>query len=129
MIDTPVSSSPASIARSTGAAPRQRGSSDGCRFSISCSDSSGSLISAPKAQIAIASGSAAAIRSLACSAFTSSGWKTSMPSSRAVSATGGAASLRPRPRGASGRVTTSCGLCGLAARRSRTVAAKSEVPR
>jgi hypothetical protein len=29
MIDTPVSSSPAIIARSIGAAPRQRGSSDG----------------------------------------------------------------------------------------------------
>jgi hypothetical protein len=35
MIDTPVRSSPAMIARSTGAAPRQRGSSDGCTLSIS----------------------------------------------------------------------------------------------
>ena len=34
MIETPVTSSPAMIARSTGAAPRQRGSSDGCTFSI-----------------------------------------------------------------------------------------------
>ena len=34
MIDTPVRSSPAMIARSIGAAPRQRGSSDGCTFSI-----------------------------------------------------------------------------------------------
>ena len=38
------------IARSTGAAPRQRGSSDGCTLSTSKSLSSGSLISAPKAQ-------------------------------------------------------------------------------
>ena len=35
-----------------------------------------------------------------------------MPSSRAASATGGGASLRPRPFGASGRVTTSAGRCG-----------------
>ena len=47
MIVTPVSSSPASIARSIGAAPRQRGSSDGWTLSSSCADSSGSLISAP----------------------------------------------------------------------------------
>ena len=35
-----------------------------------------------------------------------------MPSSRAASATGGEARRRPRPRGRSGRVTTSCGRCG-----------------
>ena len=35
MIETPVSSSPAMIARSIGAAPRQRGSSDGCTLRIS----------------------------------------------------------------------------------------------
>ncbi len=49
MIETPVRSSPAMIARSIGAAPRQRGSSDGCTLRISCADSNGSLISAPKA--------------------------------------------------------------------------------
>ena len=38
MIVTPVRSSPAMIARSIGAAPRQRGSSDGCTFSSSSSD-------------------------------------------------------------------------------------------
>ena len=48
---------------------------------------------------------------------------------RAVCATGGGASLRPRPCGASGRVTTSTGRCSLAASRSRTVAANSDVPR
>ena len=62
MIDTPVSASPAMIARSIGAAPRQRGSSDGCTLSISCSESSGSLISAPNAHTQTASGRAAAIR-------------------------------------------------------------------
>ena len=38
------------IARSIGAAPRQRGSSEGWTLRISCSDSSGSWISAPYAQ-------------------------------------------------------------------------------
>ena len=53
MIATPVSASPAMIARSTGAAPRQRGSSDGWTLSTPKSVSSGSLISAPKAQTTI----------------------------------------------------------------------------
>ena len=56
-----------------------------------------------------AAGSAAAIRSRASSPFTLSGWIVSMPSRAAASATGGGDSLRPRPRGRSGRVTTSCG--------------------
>src|SRR3954451_224955 len=86
MIETPVSASPASIARSTGAAPRQRGSSDGWTFSIGHSDSSGSLMSAPKAQIRTASGSTAAIAVRASSEFTLAGWSSSMPSSRAASA-------------------------------------------
>ncbi len=49
MIETPVCASPAMIARSIGAAPRQRGSSEGWTFRMSCSESSGSLISAPNA--------------------------------------------------------------------------------
>ena len=36
MRSTPVSVSPARIARSTGAAPRQRGSSEKCRFTNPC---------------------------------------------------------------------------------------------
>ena len=52
----------------------------------------------------------AAIAPRASSEFTLSGWITSIPSARAASATGGAESFRPRPRGRSGRVTTSCGL-------------------
>jgi hypothetical protein len=35
MIETPVRASPAWIARSTGAAPRQRGSSEGCTLNHS----------------------------------------------------------------------------------------------
>ena len=50
MIATPVSSSPAMIARSIGAAPRQRGKSDGWTFSISISSRSGGLMSCPNAQ-------------------------------------------------------------------------------
>src|SRR3954453_21668654 len=129
MIDTPVTASPASMARSTGAAPRQRGSREGWTFSIGCSESSGSLISAPYAQISTAPGSAAVMAARASSELTLSGWITSISSARAASATGGGDSLRPRPRGLSGRVTTRFGRCSLAARRSSTVTAKGEVPR
>jgi hypothetical protein len=76
-----------------------------------------------------ASGLAAAIAARHSSEFTLSGWSTSMPSARAASAAGGEESLRPRPFGRSGRVTTSDGLWGDSARRSSTVTAKSEVPR
>ena len=117
------------IARSIGAAPRQRGSSDGWTLRSSYRLSSGSRISAPYAQTATASGSAAAIRSSASSSWSRAGWISSRPRSRAADATGGGASLRPRPRGASGRVTTSAGRCGLSASRSSTVAAKLDVPR
>src|SRR3954469_22255613 len=68
------------------------------------------------------------MRALASSELTDSGWKTSSPISRAASATGGGCSLRPRPRGRSGRVTTSAGECGLTASRRRTATANSEVP-
>src|SRR3954454_1695546 len=122
MIVTPVSSSPAIIERSAGAAPRQRGRSDGWTLSISKSESSGSLMSAPKAQTQTTSGATSAMRG---SSLTLSGWCTSRPSSRARAATGGAVSLRPRPAGRSGRVTTSEG----GGRRSSTAAANSLVPR
>ena len=129
MIDTPVSASPAMIARSIGAAPRQRGSSDGWTFTSSNALSSGSFNIAPNAQTMTTSGAASAIRATASGALTSSGWNRSRPSARATSATGGAVSFRPRPAGRSGRVTTRTGRCGVSARRSRTRAANSEVPR
>ena len=94
-----------------------------------CSDSRGSLISAPNAHTQTTSGRPSAILVRAVSSLTLSGWSTSIPSARAASATGGAASLRPRPRGRSGRVTTREGRCSLCASRSSTAAAKSEVPR
>ena len=117
------------IARSIGAAPRQRGSSEGCTFSIRCSESSGSRISWPKAQTTTALGLAAAIRSRAASSLTSSACSSSIPSSVAAAAVGGGVSLRPRPWGRSGGVTTSAGRCAEPASVRRTVAAKSEVPR
>ena len=86
-------------------------------------------MSAPNAQISIASGSSDAIRVRASSEFTLSGWSSSSPSARAAVATGGGDSLRPRPFGRSGRVITSAGRQRLSANRSRTVTAKSEVPR
>ena len=56
MIEVPVASSPAMIARSIGAAPRQRGSSDGWTFSIPPGESSsGALTIWPKAQTTSAS--------------------------------------------------------------------------
>ena len=44
-----------------------------------------------------------------------SGWSELDPELGAASATGGGASRRPRPRGRSGRVTTSAGRCGESA--------------
>ena len=129
MIETPVSASPAMIARSTGAAPRQRGSSEGCTLKISYSLSSGSDTSTPYAQSTSASGSAAAIRSSTSGACSRSGWISSRPSARAAAATAGDCSARPRPFGRSGRVITSRGRCALAASRSSTAAANGEVPR
>jgi hypothetical protein len=62
MIVTPVSVSPAMIARSIGAAPRHLGISEGCTFSIS-SSTSGSRISWPNAHTTPTSAPLARIRS------------------------------------------------------------------
>ena len=75
------------------------------------------------------SGAAASIRASTSSSCSRSGWITSSPSSRARMATGGDCICRPRPLGRSGRVTTSAGRCELSASRSRTAAAKADVPR
>ena len=83
------------IARSTGAAPRQRGSSEGCTLRIGCAASSGSPISAPKAQTTTvggpgASSAVAMIAAAASGSLTRAGWTERRgPSRRAVSATGG----------------------------------------
>ncbi len=130
MIVTPVSESPAMIARSIGVAPRQRGSRDGCTFSISSSESRGSEISWPNAQTTPTSGAAPRTPSTASGRLTLVRLEPrSKPSSRAASAAGGDAIRRPLPFGRSGCVTTRLGLCGEAASRRRTVTANSDVPR
>src|SRR5581483_8606969 len=112
-IVTPVTSSPARIARSTGAAPRHRGSSNGCTFNHSAWASSEGGMYSPYAHTTTTStGSGSSGRD---------GWCTAIPSRSAASFAGGGASLRPRPLCASGRVTryatgSSC------ERRSRTSA-------
>ena len=129
MIVTPVSVSPAMIARSIGAAPRHLGISEGCTFSISSSESSGSRISWPNAHTTPTSAPLARIRSTDPWSLTPAVWCSSMPSSPAAAATGEGASLRPRPRGRSGGVTTRTGRCGEAASRRSTATANPEVPR
>ena len=74
MIETPVCASPAMIARSTGAAPRHRGSSEGWTLSIGWADSSGSRMRAPKAHTQTAAGSAAAMTATDSGELTSCGW-------------------------------------------------------
>ncbi len=136
MMLTPVRSSPAMIARSTGAAPRQRGSSDGCTLRIGCAASRRSPISAPNAQTITAGGPGRL-----------AGRRDDLPGGvRLVDAlglrerAGRGAARRRRPAGCAGaararscgpgRVTTSAGRWrACAASRSSTAAAKPEVPR
>ena len=108
-MQTPVRGSRAMIARSIGAAPRQRGSSEGWTLRISVRPRSGSRISWPKAQTSTASGRAARIRSSAASSLTFSACSRSVPSPPARTATGGGETLRPRPCRLSGGVTTRAG--------------------
>src|ERR1019366_6131986 len=105
-------------------------SNEGWTFRSSWSESSGSLIRAPNAHTTTALGSTSAIRSPTPGSLTLSGCSSGISSARAVSATGGEVSLRPRPRARSGRVNTSAGRCACPwARRLRTAAANSDVPR
>ena len=109
---TPVSASPAMIARSIGAAPRQRGSSDGWTLSSSSSESSGSRISWPKAQTTPSSGSAARIAAIASAPSVASVLQQPDARARAAAAAAGTgATRRPRPCRRSGGVTTSSGRC------------------
>jgi len=116
MMVMPVTSSPASMARWIGAAPRQRGRSDAWtlrqpwrgRSSTSC----GRI--RPYAATTIASGAAASSASRAKRASSAKrpsrrrpfGCATAMPCSRANAFTGEATSFRPRPAGRSGWVRT-----------------------
>ena len=120
MIVTPVSESPAMSARSTGAAPRQRGRSDGWTLSHSRSASTSSGTIKPYAT-ATTVGAPTSRPS-----WGESGSSTGIPSRRAVSLAGERASLRPLPAGASGRVISERISC-RSARRSRTSAPNAAV--
>ena len=88
MMQTPVSRSPASIARSTGAAPRQRGSSEKCTFTNPCGTASSSAggSSCPNATTTPTSAPDAATSSTTSRDF--SGVRTGSPSASAASRTG-----------------------------------------
>jgi len=126
---TPVRFSPAMIARSIGAAPRQCGSSEGWMLSSGHSESSGSRTIWPKAQTMTASGRTARIRASDSSSLTAPVCSSSMPSSVATSAAGGDCMRRPRPLGRSGGVTTSSGRWVEVACLRSTSPANSDVPR
>jgi len=95
---TPVSASPASTARSTGAAPRQRGSSEKCEFTIGTSASTCGLISWPNATTTP--------NSMPLPSTSSTSWLTGSPRASAACFTGEGLSSPPRPRRLSTRVTT-----------------------
>ncbi len=107
MMQTPVSASPARMARSTGAAPRQRGSSEKCTFTnpSGTAVNSDSGRSCPKATTTPMSAPLAATSSV--TSRDRSGVRTGKPSASAAAFTG-LGSVEPRrPRRLSGWVTTS----------------------
>ena len=122
MIVTPVSASPAMSARSTGAAPRQRGRSDGWTFSQSRSSSTSSGTMSPYATATTTSArrDRGPVR----------GAPARAPECRVAAADSLAGERRepsgPCPAGASGRVSSARDLVP-SARRSRTSAPKGAV--
>src|ERR1700691_4985126 len=126
----PVMSSPCRTACCTGAAPRQAGSSEKCKFTQPCRGTSSADCgsSAPYAVTGQQSGAISRNRSRNTGSRGRAGVSTSSPSDRASVATGDGSTRRPRPAGASGRVTTSATSC-LDARSARNeVTATSGVP-
>ena len=103
----PVRSSPAMIARWTGAAPRQRGSSEKCRFIQPSrgAESSGSRTRPPYATITPRSGAIAVTASVA-SPDRRLAFRSLRPSSSAARATGVGVRMPRRPTGESSRVMT-----------------------
>ena len=126
----PVTSSPCSRACCTGAAPRHAGSTEKCRLTQPCGGMSradcGS--SAPYAVTGQQSGPISRSRSRNAGSRTFAGVSTSMPASRASRATGLGSRWRPRPAGASGRVTTAATSCRDARMASRAGMAAWGVP-
>ena len=126
----PVMSSPCSRACCTGAAPRQAGSTEKCRLTqpwggMSSADCGSS---APYAVTGQQSGPIARSRSRNSGSRTFTGVSTSRPASRASRATGLGSRWRPRPAGASGRVTTAATSCREARTASRAGIAAPGVP-
>src|SRR5215469_8550860 len=109
----PVMSSPCAMAWATGAAPRQAGSSEKCRFTQPCRGISRADrgISAPYAVTGQQSGASARRRRWKPSSRGVAGLSVSRPTSAARSATGLGPTRRPRPAGASGRVMTAATSC------------------
>ena len=118
---TPVLSSPARMARSTGAAPRQRGRSEKCRFTIGTCRSTSARMSVPKAKTTPSSTFA--------SRTSATRLETGSPSSSAHCFTGVGASALPRPRRRSGAVTTSATSWPASCRARKKPTATSGVPR
>ena len=111
------------IARSTGAAPRQRGSAEGCRLTSGYAPSSGDRRICPNATTTPASASGG-------SALASCGCVSGSASSRAAAATGGAVSARPRPLGRSGWLTTAATCTAPRSTSARSTSApNSDVPK
>src|SRR5512144_1511618 len=126
----PVTSSPAMRARCTGAAPRQAGSSEKCRFTQPCAGRSSAAFgtSAPYATTGTQSGASCASRARNSGSDGRRGCSTSSPAASAQAATGDRDRCRPRPDGASGRVTTPTNSCPEAAIASSAGTATCGVP-
>src|SRR5437763_3850633 len=121
MRHTPVAVSPARMGRSSGAPPRQRGSSEKWMFTIGRAASTCGLISLPKATTTPSSAPAS---------MTSSTWSvTGSARSWAAALTGLGIKPPPRPRRLSARVTTKRTSCPSATRARRGGTAISGVPR
>ena len=103
----PVTFSPAQMERCTGAAPRHCGSSEKCRLyhPIGSASSTSCFRILPYATTAAAWAPVAASSEMNVSSLGSDSI-TGKPRSRAACFTGFGTSLRPRPVGASGRVST-----------------------
>ena len=97
MRQTPVSRSPARMARSTGAAPRHRGSSEKWRLTMGTWASRRAGMILPKATTTT--------NSTAAPVTSSMSWLTGMPNSIAACLTGLGVVCLPLPRRRSGRVT------------------------
>src|SRR3954451_10491373 len=126
----PVTSSPCRMACWTGAAPRQAGRMEKCRLTQPRGGISSAACGsrAPYAVTGQQSGPIARSGSRNSGARARAGVSTSRPAAAARWATGLGSTLRPRPAGASGRVTTAATSCREVSSASSAVTAVSGVP-